>query len=165
MGSTWPTAVKTGKVLTLHIYLSYSQITLPLGLKIPRLPLHLLYLSSNNDRNEPRPWKRCLDLQNCGFPPLPPKHTGRLFSGIVSTEPHAQGWAEDTSRLSQAPAAPGCSCFWSQQMPRQFWWVSLPFCRRRGIRNSEVLVQVLFCHQTVGLQHATQILAFPLPHG
>ena len=31
--------------------------------------------------------------------------------------------------------------------------------------GKRVLVQVLFCHQTVGLQHATQILASPLPHG
>lgn len=111
MWSAWHIEVKTGKVLTLHIYLSQSQITLPCSLKIPCSPRFSFYLSSNHDKNEPGPWKRRVDLENCEFPPLQTKHTRPLFSGIVSTEPCAKGWGEDTCRFSQAPAcALDCSC-------------------------------------------------------
>lgn len=87
-----------------------AKITLPCSLKISCSPWFPFYLSSNHDKNEPGPWKRHVDLENCAFPPRQPKHTRPLFSGIVSPEPCAQGWGEDTCRFSQAPAALGCSC-------------------------------------------------------
>lgn len=154
MWSTRLTAVKTGKVLTLHIYLSQSQITLSCSLKISCSPWFPFYLSSNHDKNEPGPWKRHVDLENSAFPPLQPKHTRPLFSGIVSTEPRAKGWREDTCRFSQGPAALDCSCFLGLLIALQLGgaFSSLFFLHIvhwSQHQESEVLVLFLFCHQTL----------------
>lgn len=87
MWSTRLTAAKTGKVLTLPIYLSQCQITSPCSLKIPCLSSTLfiflaimtkMSLSLGNGMNSH-------PLENHAFPALLSKHIRPLFSGIVST--------------------------------------------------------------------------------
>lgn len=165
MGSAWPTAVKTGKVLTRHIYLSSSQITLPCSLKLPCPPPYPLYLSSKDHKNELGSWKRRVDLKTCAFPPLQPKHTRPLFSGTSRPGVSWGRWQVFSGsccprlQLLLKPAVPQASLM-------ALWVVcssgnTLPWSR--GIRNPEGLIWVWFCQQTLGLEGVIQIGRSSLP--
>lgn len=124
MWSTWLTAANAGKVLTLHIYLRQSQITLPRSLKVLCLPRYSFHLSSNNDKNEPGPWKLTCWLGKLRIP-IPATQTHEPF--VFRNCEHRASCRG--VRWGHLQAFSG-SCLWPQISAAvwHFQWFAFPEC-------------------------------------